>query len=289
MLRGVDRLIKADIVGCFDNIDHALLNSTAQFHIGQGNESFCRLIAAFLTTDIRDKEGKSYASNSKGIPQGSPLSPILMNVFMHQFDLMIRSILEQEDKLRYVRYADDMLFGILQGVDSESVSQRFQKLFREALDTIKLEATSHELIRGTTIPCATLVLGVLVSIKREGALEMRAPIKRFKRKLNQALDNGIKEMQKKQLNRFLKLPRVFIYLSLYSCCCNAKEVLLYLKDLWLSRIKAFRQQCKGKEKEEKKIDLDRINKRLSKYHIKMKEKKQQFIEQELQRAKVEIS
>jgi retron-type reverse transcriptase len=35
----VDRLIKADIVGCFDNIDHALLNSRVRLNIGNHNEN----------------------------------------------------------------------------------------------------------------------------------------------------------------------------------------------------------------------------------------------------------
>lgn len=66
----IDRLIKADIVSCEDNIDHALLNSTIGLHIGQGNDAFCNIIAAFLRTEIRDKEGKEYGSCVKGIPQG---------------------------------------------------------------------------------------------------------------------------------------------------------------------------------------------------------------------------
>ncbi|KAK9081440.1 hypothetical protein Sjap_026632 [Stephania japonica] len=35
----VDRLIKADIVGCFDNIEHALLNSRVRLNIGNHNEN----------------------------------------------------------------------------------------------------------------------------------------------------------------------------------------------------------------------------------------------------------
>ena len=77
----VDRLIKADIVGCFDNIDHEILNQTIEQHIGEGNNAFCNLITSFLTTEIFDESGKNYASSEKGIPQGSPLSPVLLISF----------------------------------------------------------------------------------------------------------------------------------------------------------------------------------------------------------------
>lgn len=48
----IDRLIKADIVGCFDNMDHALLNSMVELHIGEGNPSICNLISAFFFKQI---------------------------------------------------------------------------------------------------------------------------------------------------------------------------------------------------------------------------------------------
>jgi len=111
----IDRFIKADIIGCFDNIDHSLLNGKIGLDLGESNEDFCNLIAAFLKTSIRDKDGKVYGSCVKGIPQGSPLSPVLMNIYLHQLDMKIQAFLSQEEKLRYVRYADDMAFAIKEG------------------------------------------------------------------------------------------------------------------------------------------------------------------------------
>lgn len=80
-------------------------------YVGEGNSSFCNLLEAFLKTQILDKEGNDYSckTKTKGIPQGCSVSPVLMNVFLHQLDLKIKDFMNQEDSLYYVRYADDMI------------------------------------------------------------------------------------------------------------------------------------------------------------------------------------
>lgn len=71
----VDRLIKSDLVKCFDNVDHELLITVLQSYVGDENSSFCDLILTFLQTNIKDRKGNDYSNRKKGIPQGSPLSP----------------------------------------------------------------------------------------------------------------------------------------------------------------------------------------------------------------------
>lgn len=53
----VDFLVKSDIVGCFDNINHKHLLEVIQSTIGEGNPDVCNLIAAFLTKKKVDKKG----------------------------------------------------------------------------------------------------------------------------------------------------------------------------------------------------------------------------------------
>lgn len=101
-------------------------------------------------------------------PQGSPLSHVLMNIFLHQLDIQIQTFMNTEHRLWYVRYADNMVFAIINGEASERINQRFQQLLKEALTELQLEATSLELLRGISNPCQTLVLGVLVSISPNG-------------------------------------------------------------------------------------------------------------------------
>lgn len=122
---------------------------TLRAHIGQGNDAFCNLIEA---TDIKDKNRKSYAFIEKGIQRGSPLSPVLMNIFLHK-QIMFFHIFSQKKEFWYVRYADDLLFAIKKGPESERVSQSFQQMFQESLAELKLFSKSLELIREVSKPC----------------------------------------------------------------------------------------------------------------------------------------
>jgi hypothetical protein len=54
--------------------------------------AFLDLIDRFLKADILDREGVNYACAEVGIPQGSPVSPVLMNVFLHSFDQIFSSL-----------------------------------------------------------------------------------------------------------------------------------------------------------------------------------------------------
>lgn len=129
------------------------------------------------------RKAREFTNQKKGIPQGNPLSPVLMNIFLHQLDVRITAFMNQEKNVRYVRYADDMLFGIKRNVDLEKRNRRLRQFFNKALDELQLKATSVKLIRGKSKPREMLVLGLLVSIKQNGNLVMRAPLLRWKKKL----------------------------------------------------------------------------------------------------------
>jgi len=91
----VDRLIQADIVGYFNNINIIIFISTLSAHIGQGNDAFCNLIEA---SDIKDQNRKSYAFIFKGIQRVSPLSPILLNIFLQKHIMLIHILSQKKEE-----------------------------------------------------------------------------------------------------------------------------------------------------------------------------------------------
>lgn len=241
----LDRLIKTDIVKCFDNINHDQLVSFLLSDLGQENSAFCDLISDFLKTEILDRKGNAYSNKDRGIPQGSSLSPVLMNIYLHRVDQAISRFMETERTLRYARYADDMIFGLLRSDDSEAVYRRVLTGFKERLVTLKLEASSIELLR--TIPRKTRILGLITILGPNGTLETRAPFKRWRKKLTLPYLMGqMDPRQKKNISTFLRTLRRTIKtrIALSFCCSylnNEKELIGYFTHLSRLRITEFLQ------------------------------------------------
>jgi hypothetical protein len=82
-------------------------------------------------------EKVSYAFIFKGIQRVSPLSPVLLNIFL-QKHIMLIHILSQKKEFLVVIYADNFVFAIKKGPESERVSQSFQQMLKESLAELKL-------------------------------------------------------------------------------------------------------------------------------------------------------
>jgi RNA-directed DNA polymerase len=72
----------------------------------------------------------------KGIPQGTPISALLSNIYMLDFDLRVKSALEEQGGV-YYRYCDDMLFIIPESA-SEFVKST-DKFVTDAIDSLNIE------------------------------------------------------------------------------------------------------------------------------------------------------
>lgn len=89
--RGTNWVIEGDITGCFDNIDHDILLKILSKKIQDGR--FLELIRRFLKAGYLEFSQK-YNSLSR-TPQGGIISPILANIYMHEFDKYMETLMSQ--------------------------------------------------------------------------------------------------------------------------------------------------------------------------------------------------
>ncbi len=95
---GYKYIIDIDLKNFFDEVEHAILLQLIYRKVKC--QITMRLIRKWLRAPILIK-GK-LTRRRKGIPQGSPLGPLLSNIMLHELD----SYLEKQGQ-KYVRYADD--------------------------------------------------------------------------------------------------------------------------------------------------------------------------------------
>jgi group II intron reverse transcriptase/maturase len=95
---GFQYIVDIDLKNFFDEVDHCYLLQLLYRKI-KCRETL-RLIRKWLRSPIQIK-GK-LVKRRKGVPQGSPLSPLLSNIMLHELDMKL-----EKQGVRFVRYADD--------------------------------------------------------------------------------------------------------------------------------------------------------------------------------------
>ncbi|CAG9619501.1 Group II intron-encoded protein LtrA [Sutcliffiella rhizosphaerae] len=92
--KGLTWCIKGDIKGFFDHIDHSVLLNLISKRIN--DHRFLLLIHNALTSGVI--ENWTYYKTYSGTPQGGIISPLLANVYLHEFDLFMEKQMENFDK-----------------------------------------------------------------------------------------------------------------------------------------------------------------------------------------------
>jgi group II intron reverse transcriptase/maturase len=97
-----DWVVDLDIKGFFDNLDHDLVMRAVRRHTK--SPWILLYVERWLKAPVQREDG-SLEDRTKGSPQGSVISPLLSNLFMHYaFDEWLRRNYPQ---IQFARYADD--------------------------------------------------------------------------------------------------------------------------------------------------------------------------------------
>ncbi len=115
---GFTWVLDADIDAFFDNVDQPLLLDLLAQQIGDAQ--LLLLIAGWLA------QGRPKPDLARGIPQGSPLSPLLANVYLHPLDVGLT-----DGGWRPVRYADDFVAFATTQAEAEAAYRRTEALLAD--------------------------------------------------------------------------------------------------------------------------------------------------------------
>lgn len=96
---GLDWLVDADITAFFDSIPHKPLLALLKRFVG--DKQAMQLVRTWLQ---QGAHSSSLLRGGRGIAQGSILSPLYCNLYLHQFDACLA-----KKHIPFVRYADDFL------------------------------------------------------------------------------------------------------------------------------------------------------------------------------------
>lgn len=113
ILEGRTQIYDADLSSYFDTINHEELMTKVQRRIA--DRQVLKLIKMFLEAVVIDKDNKGKTIRKKatrGCPQGGVISPLLANIYLHDFD---RAFTKDQNSpyqwanARIIRYADDFV------------------------------------------------------------------------------------------------------------------------------------------------------------------------------------
>src|SRR6266705_3457058 len=152
LFRGHLEVVDADLADYFGSIPHAeLMRSLARRIVDRRVLHLIKMWLECPVEETDDRGRKTRTTEAKdsgrGIPQGSPLSPLLANLYMRRFVLGWKKLgLDKRLGSRIVTYADDLVILCKKGKAEEALQR-----MRELMGKLKL-TVNEEKTRICTVP-----------------------------------------------------------------------------------------------------------------------------------------
>lgn len=138
--KGYGYIVEADIKGFFDHLNHDWLMRMLKQRVD--DNALLSLIKQWLSARVKCPDGR-YEKPSKGSPQGSVISPVLANIYLHYaldlwFDKKVKP--KMRGRAMMVRYADDFVCAFQYAEDAE----RFYKVLPKRLQKFNLDVAAEK-------------------------------------------------------------------------------------------------------------------------------------------------
>jgi len=186
--------VDLDLEKFFDRVSHDKLMARIETRVG--DRRLLKLIRSFLKAGVM--EGGLVSPVDEGTPQGGPLSPLLSNIVLDEFDREL-----ERRGLRFARYADDCNVY----VRSRRAGERVMESLKRFIMT-KLKLRVNEQKSAVARPWERKFLGFSFTANREPKRRI-APkaVLRFKEKVRELTrrTRGVKvEKMAEELSRYLR-------------------------------------------------------------------------------------
>lgn len=219
---GKEWVIELDLEKFFDRVNHDKLMGLLAKRIA--DKRTLKLIRSYLNSGIM--EGGMVSQRTEGTPQGSPLSPLLSNIMLHELDKEL-----QKRGHHFVRYADDCSIY----VSSSKSAQRVMEGVTEYIEgKLKLKVNREK--TKVSQPHESTLLGFSF-YRTEGKWQIRiAPksLKRIKEKIRAHTSRKDPRGPREKVKKMEAFIRGWVN---YFSIAQAKSIMVGLDEMTRTRIR----------------------------------------------------